>query len=210
MSDTLRKRGREPEVLLDSIEVRDSKRFNGEETDLFRPLPLLDKTLPEEKAACNEDIANGIMRSVEEEISASTFYGPIAVDNSSASDIFGGYEGQSLVSDSGIDLCYLLEASDDDLGIPSGPVLDFKDEVSQFPKETLSAEGLSKNPDLKCQGEDWDFENEFENHQKFELFEDSWDARETQDYMNRDFVSQDMYFDDDFSAAWTSETAGCL
>jgi len=212
MPDTLGKRSRESEILPDSTEVRESKRFNGEETDPFRHLPLLDKTLAEKEAASSEDVVSGVMRSLEEEISAtfSTFYAPISVDNSSASDISHGYKGQAVVSDSGIDLCYLLEASDDDLGIPSGPVLDFKDEECQFRMETLSAEGLSENPDLKCQGEDWDFENEFENVQQFALYQDSWDASEMQDYINRDFVSQDMFSDGDFSAVWTLEAAGCM
>lgn len=210
MSNTLRKRGREPEVLLDSNEAREFKRFNGEETDLFRHFPLIDKTLAEEQAACCEDVVCGVMRSLEEEISAtcSTFYAPISADNSSASNISRGYESQTLVSD--IDLCYLLEASDDDLGIPSGPVLDFKDAVCQFPKETLSAEGLSENPHQKFQGENWDFKNEFENYQQFAVYEDSWAASELQDYMNRDFVSHDVLLDGDFSAAWTFDTAGWM
>lgn len=212
MSDTLRKRGREAEVLLDSTEVQESKRFNGEETDPFRHLPLLDKTLLEEETASSEDVVSEVMGSPEKEISAtcSTFDAPIAVDNSSASDIFRGYEAQTVVSDPAVDLWYLLEASDDDLGIPSRSVVDFQDEVCQFPKETLSSEGLSENPDLKCQVKDWDIENFFENNQKFELIEDCWDAIEMQDYINRDFVSQDTYFDGDFSAPWALETAGCM
>jgi len=212
MSNTLRKRGRETEVLLDSNEVREFKRFNGEETDLFRHLPLPDNILAEEQAVCSEDVVCGVMRSLEEEISAtcSTFYAPISADNSSASDISHGYDSQTLVSNSDIDLCYLLEASDDDLGIPSGPVLDFKDEICQFPKETLSAEGLCENPDLKFQGENWDFKNEFENYQLFALYEDSCHASELQDYINSDFVSEGMFLDGDFSPAWTLETSGWM
>jgi len=199
MSETLRKRAREPEALPNSAEVRESKRFNGE--DKF--------TLSEEdEAASSEDFVSEVMRSLEEEISAtcSTFYAPMPVDNSWAFDISRGCEGQTLVSDSGIDLCYFVEASDDDLGIPSGPVLDCKDEVCEFPGETSRAEGLSENPDLKCHSENWGFEDEVENYQQSALYEDVWNV---QDYMNRDFVSQDMCFDGDFSGAWTLETTGC-
>jgi len=35
---------------------------------------------------------------------------------------------------------------------------------------------------------------------------DAWDASELQDYMNRDFVSQGMLFDGDFSTTWKLET----
>jgi hypothetical protein len=69
------------------------------------------------------------MRSLEEEIAAtcSTSYLPSnSEDNSAASDIFSGQESQTLDYDSGVDLSYLLEASDDDLGIPPSPVLDLK------------------------------------------------------------------------------------
>lgn len=217
MSDTLRKRGRETEALLDSTDVQDYKRFNGtgEEMDLFRHFPaVLGKTqLADREASSNEDFLSGVMRSLEEEdisTTTSTFYAPISVHNSPASDICRGYEGQTLVSDSGIDLSYLLEASDDDLGIPSGPSLDFNNEICQSSHEILSAEGLSENSDLKCEGENWDFEDEVvENYQQFVLYEDAWDVSQVQSYMNREFASQDMFFDGDFSAAWTSETIGC-
>jgi hypothetical protein len=104
------------------------------------------------------------MRSLEEEISAtcSTFYAPNSEDNLSASDISSS---QSLISDLGIDLCYLLEALDDDLGIPSSPILDLKDQVCQSPKESLSAEGFLEKSDLKCLSENWHFKDEFENYQ---------------------------------------------
>jgi len=215
MSDTLRKRCREPEALPDSTDVPESKRFNGigDETDLFRHLPLLDKTLAEnEECASSEDFVIGVMRSLEEEISAtcSTFYAPISGDNSSAYDICSVHESQTLVSGSDIDLCYLLEASDDELGIPSSPVLDSKDKFCQPSKETSPAEGLSETTDLKCQGENWDFVDEFQNYQQFALFEDAWDVNHVQDYMNQDFISQDMLFEGEFSAAWTLETAGCM
>jgi len=208
MSDALRKRSREPEAQLDSIDVRESKRFNGEETDLFPLLPLLEKTVaPEEEEECayGEDFVSDVMRSLEEEISAtcSNLYTPISGDNSSALGIYSGHENHLHIgfSDSDIDLGYLLEASDDELGLPSSPVVEDKDEFCESPKETMTVEGLPENLDIKCQGEIWDFE-EFENYQQFALFEDVWDGSQVQqDYMNRDFISQDMFLDGDLSAA---------
>lgn len=220
MSATLRKRCLEPEALPDFTDLRESKRFNGicEETDLFLHLPLIEKTPAEneevnEECASSEDFVTGVMRSLEEEISAtcSTFYAPISGDNnSSAYDICSVHEGQTLISDSDIDLCYLLEASDDELGIPSSPILDSKNEFCQPPKETFTAEGLSATPDLKCQGENWDFVDEFQNYQHFALLENAWDANHVQDYTNKDFSGQEMLFEGDFPAAWTLETAGYM
>jgi hypothetical protein len=210
MSQTLGKREREPESLKDSIDVGEPKRFHGEETDRF--LLQLDKTLSdedeEEECAPSEELVNGVMRSLEEEIAATctTSYLPSNSEyNSAASDIFSGQESQTLDFDSGGDLSYLLEASDDDLGIPPSPVLDLKHEVCPSPKETV--EGLSENPYLKSLGENWHFEDNFDNYQQFTLYEDAWNASHLQDYMNKDFVSQSMLFDGDFSVAWRLETA---
>lgn len=204
MSQPLRKRGREPEDLPDSTDVRESKRFNGEDTD------RLDETLVEEEdCAFSEDFVSGVMKSLEEEISAtcSTFYAPISGDNSPALDCSSG---QIIVSASDADLSYLLKASDDELSIPSNTVLDSNDKFCQFTEETLTAGGEGLYPDLKGQGENWDFEAEFEKYQQFALYEDAWDASQVQDYMNRDFMSQEMFFDEDYSATSTVETAGCM
>lgn len=147
MSQTLGKREREPEPLLNSSVVAEPKRFHGEETDQF--LLQLDKTLSDEDEECapSEELVSGIMRSLEEEIATtcSTSYLPSnSEDNSAASDIFSGQESQTLDSGSAFDLSYLLEASDDDLGIP---VLGLKREVCPSPKE--ASEGLSETPYLK-------------------------------------------------------------
>jgi len=206
MSQTLRKRGREPEVLQDSTDVRESKRFNGQETDPFRHLPLLGElAAAEEECTPIEDFGCGAMRSLEEEISSacSTSFVPNSGDDSANSDISSGHECQTLVSESGIDLCYLLEASDDELGIPPSPVLDLNEEVYQSRKEILTIESFWENQDIKCFSENNFFEDDFVNNQQFELYEDACDASQLQDYMNRDFVSQDILFGGDFSAAWT-------
>lgn len=203
MSQTLTKRGREPEDLLASTDVQKPKRFHGEETDRF--CHLLQE---EEECAPSEEVVNGIMRSLEEEISATCFTSYVSTnsgDNSASSDISSGQEGETLASISDIDLFYLLEASDDELtGIPLSPVLDFTDEVRQSPKAT--AEGLLENSDLTSFDEIWHFDDNFQNYQQFALHEDAREESELQDYLNGDFVSQDG----DFSAAWTLETASCL
>lgn len=214
MFDIHRKRGGELEAPPNSTEVRESKRFKGEETDLSSEFSQLDRfTLAEEEAAASsEDLVSGVMRTLEEDISAtcSTLYSLIPVDNSWAFDISCGCEGQTLVSDSGIDLSYLLEASDDDLGIPSGPVLDLKDdEVCQFLWETSPAQGLSENPGLNYVSQNWSFEDEVENDHRCVLYEYTWDYSQVVDYMNRDSINQGMFFEEDFSAAWILETTDC-
>lgn len=211
MSQTLRKRGREPEALPASTDVREAKRIHGEETDRFYHLLQLDKTVAQEEEACapSEEVVNGIMRSLEEEIGATCFTSDYLWENSASSDISSGQEGETLTSDSDIDLFCLLEASDDELGIPLSPVLELKDEVQQSPKETC--EGLLENQDLKSLDEIWPFEDDFEKNQQICFNEDGCtEASQLQDYMNRDFVSQDMFFEGEFSATWTLETGGFL
>jgi hypothetical protein len=212
MSQTLKKRGREPEALPVSTDVREAKRFHGEETDRFCHLLLLDKMLSQEEEECapSEEVVNGVMESLEEEIGTTsfTFCPSNSGDNSASSDISSGQEGETLASDSEVELFYLLEASDDELGIPLSPVLDSKDVIWQSPKET--SEDLLENPDLKSLSEICHFDDDFESYQQFALYEEACEASELQDYINRDFVSQDMFFDGDFSAAWPLETAVCL
>lgn len=213
MCQTLGKREREPEFLQDSIGDGDRKRFHGKETDGF--LSQLDKTLTEgeeeEECAPNEEAVNGLMRILEEEIgtTSSTSYLPSnSEENSAASYTFSSHESQTLGSDMGIDLSYLLEASDDDLGIPPSPVLELNDEI--FPSPNQTTEGLSENAYLKSLGEDWLFDDKFDNFPQLTLYEDSWDASQLEDYMNRDFVSQSMLFDWDASVVCRLETAGGL
>jgi hypothetical protein len=211
MSETLRKRGREPEALLDSIDAGDPKRFHCEETDRLFHLLQLDKTLSddEEECALSEELVNGVMRSLEEEIAAtcSTSSHPSnSDDNPAAADISSGHEGETRDSDSGIDLNYLLEASDDELGIPPSPVLDLKDEVCLSARGT-SASDLTENPDLKFLSENWHVECDFESYEQF-VFDDAWDARQMQDYLSRDLVSQGTFYDGSISAPWRLEAAG--
>jgi len=202
----LRKRDREPEALPDSIAVREPKRFHGEETYILLHLLQLDQTLADdgeelEEFAPSEELVNRVMRSLEEEIAAtcSTSYPSSNSGVKSAGpDISSGHEVRTRDSDSAVDLRYLLEASDDELGIPPSPVLDLEEEVCQSPKET--SESLWEKPDLKSMGENWHFEDHFDNYQQFAMYGNSWDAIQLEDYMNRDFVIQATVFYGDFSA----------
>jgi len=198
MTQTLKKRCLERGALPDSIDILATKR---ERTDCFLQLLQFDKTLADETEECSptEEVVNGVMRSLEQEIagiSCTSYLTSNFVDNSAAYDISNGPGDQTLASDSGIDLCYLLEASDDELGIPPNPYLSWKDEVHQFPKEI--SEGLWETPDLQSLGENWLFEDDFENYQQFTQYENALDP--TQHYI-LDFVSQGMLFDWDLPAA---------
>jgi len=204
MSQTLRKRGREPEAQMESVDVQEPKRFHGEETDRFLHLLQLDKSLPddeeEEECSPSEDLVEEVMRSLEEEIgvacSTSYAYSSSGDNNSVDSDISIGHEEQTLDSDPVFDLCYLLDASDDELGIPPSPELDLKYDFCLSPKQT--SEGLLESRDLKSLGENWHFEDDFENYQQFALYGDAWNVSQLRDCMNRDFVSQGCLFGGDF------------
>jgi hypothetical protein len=149
----LRKRDREPEAMRDSVDVREAKRSHGQQTDRFPDLLQLDRILSDdddEEFAPSEELLNGVMRSLEEEIGAtcSTSYpSSSTADNSAGPDISSDQEGETRDSDFGVDLCYLLKASDDELGLPLNVVLNLKDEVCLSTKET--SEGLLESSDLK-------------------------------------------------------------
>lgn len=208
MSQTLRKRGREPESL------PDSKRFNGQDTDPFLDLPLLHETVAaaEEECDSSKDFGCEAMRNPDEEVNAtcSTFFDSNFGDESANTDICGEHERQTLVSESGIDLCYLLEASDDELGIPPNPVLDLKDDICQSGEEIFISDGFWENLDVKCVDEIKVLEDDFDNNHQLELYEDVCDARQLLDYMNREFVIPEILFEGEFSAACTLETGGCI
>jgi hypothetical protein len=210
MSQTLSKRGREPEALADSIDVREAKRFLGEETDRFLDLLQLEQSLAEEEEDCapSEELISGVMRSLEKEIAVTCRTSNLCSnsgDTSAASDTCGDHEGQTLDSDAGVDLSYLLDASDYELGIPPSTTLNLKDEDWLSRKET--SEGLSEYPDLKYFCENWQFEDGFESYQQFALYEDAWNESQLQDYLNTDFICPGMLFDEDFSGLWRLETA---
>jgi len=202
----LRKRDREIEAPPESTDVQTQKRFHGEETDEF--LHLIDQTLAEDdeedEFSPSEEVVNRVMRSLEEEIgtTCSTSYpSPNSGYDSAATDISGISEGLTRDTDLDVDLCYLVEASGDDLGIPTSPVWDITEEFCRSSEETQE-EGLTGNPNIKSLCENWHFVDEFENHQLFEFYEHAWDATHLEDHLNIDSVSQVMLFDgESFSAA---------
>lgn len=210
MSQILRKCCGEAEGPPDYIDVQEPKRFHGEEREQFLQLLQLDETLADDEVECahSEELVNDVMRSLEEEIAATRCTSnPVfnSTENSVAFDISSGNEIQIREND---DLCYLLEASDDQLGIPPSPALMLKDEVCISPMDT--SDGLSENRNLKSLSGNWHFEDEFENYQQFALYENLSDTLQLEDYMNRDFLGQAMLFDGDFPTTWELETCNSM
>lgn len=214
MSETLRKRGREPQALGDSIDAAHPKRFCSEETDRFLHLLQLDKTLSEDDdddCAPSEELVNEVMKSLEEEISATSSTSHhisnsgdnLATDNASRDD-----PDRTQDSDLGDDICYPWHASQGEPGIPPNPILDLNDEICQSPNRTM--DGLLESMDVKSIPENWHLEDDFESYQQFALYEDAWDASQLQDCINRDFVGQGMLFDGGVSAGWKLETFGAI
>lgn len=207
MSQILRKRCGEAEGLPDYIDVQEAKRFHGEEREQFLQLVQLDQTIADDEveSAHSEELVNEVMRSLDEVVAATSNRAFNSTENSVAFDISSVNENQIRDND---DLCYLLEASDDELGIPPSPGLMLKDDVCISPKET--SDGLSENRDLKSLGGNWHFEDDFENYQQFALYEKLSDTLQVEDYMNRDFLGQPMLFDGDFPATWELETCSSM
>lgn len=188
-----RKRHREPEVLADSVGVGERKRFHSEEVDRFLHVLQLDQFFAnddEEEFASSGELLNEVMRSLEKGIAATC-------SNSAGPDITSGHEGQTLHSDSAVNLSYLMEASDEELGIPPIPVLDFKKDVCQSSKDIF--EDLMKDSTLKSIGENWYLEKDFQNYEQSILYGNSLDEIQLDDYVNRDFISQTMLIEGDFS-----------
>ncbi|GLJ07837.1 hypothetical protein SUGI_0075210 [Cryptomeria japonica] len=203
MSGLLNKRSREEEALQDS-----SKRFHcgTEQQNLYT---LEDFEFPENfqetepKCCASEEAVCADLRDFEEEIGAMSpsaseqgFSGLNREDDSLASDMTSGYGN----SEDGIDLCYLLEASDDELGIPPTPVYNFEgEENSGF------ASDFNENADLKDFLEKWHFEDNFVDCREFSLIEDSaaiaWDDLA---------ASQGLFVDGDCYQSWGLENAGDL
>jgi len=212
MTQTLRKRDREPEALLVSTDVLEAKRVHGEETERFSPVLQLDKILSqeEEEWGASEEVINEVKKSLEEEICTPRFNScpSNSGDNLTSIDISSGQEGETLASDLGDDLFYLLGLSDDELGIPVSLLTNMMDEVHQSTEETW--QGLLEKADLKSISQVWEFEDDFGNYQQFASYDDAHEARELQGYIHTDFVCQNTFFDGDFSATWTLEAAGCL
>ncbi|GLJ07836.1 hypothetical protein SUGI_0075200 [Cryptomeria japonica] len=214
MSGVMKKRSREEESLENS-----PKRFHGrtEEQNLhtledFELAEDFQET--EEKCSVSEEAVSEVLRGLEEEIgvmSSSTsdqgLSGSSREDDYSslASDMTSGYGA----SEGSIDLCYLVGASDDELGIPPTPLFSSEDHGGQagFPSEEDDS-GFSsdfvENGELKGFLEKWHFEDDFVDCAQFSFIEhaaaSAWD----------DVVSQGLFVDEDYSQSWGLETAGDL
>lgn len=193
MSGLLKKRGREE---ADEVAFEPKRCFREAEI-----LNLLEDVDSEDRNT-SEELLSGVMRSLEEEIgvSCSTSY--------EGSDTSGLSRESSILSDiacgsgaaNGVDIDYLLGASDDELGILPSCLLDFGEENSA-PQTILTGDGGStplgfENPELKgLSSINWSFEDDLVEYRQF-----SYDLGD---------VVHDA-FDGDDSAYWRPETAGGL
>ncbi|GLJ07830.1 hypothetical protein SUGI_0074990 [Cryptomeria japonica] len=166
MAGLLKKRCREDEAPLTS-----PKRSRAETEKLI--FELLEE---EEKCTASEEVVNGIMRSLEEEIgltSCSTSYDSSSGskrDESVSSDMTSRY------GDSGeINLDYLLEASDDELGIPLQNSEEDHNLFSSSSKEEFlnPCFGSAENQEFKGFVDNWFFEDDLEDYRQFAVFDDA-------------------------------------
>ncbi|GLJ07831.1 hypothetical protein SUGI_0075000 [Cryptomeria japonica] len=166
MSGLLKKRCREDEAPLDS-----PKRFRAETEKLI--FKLLED---DEKCTASEEAVSGIMRSLEEEIgitSCSTSYDSSAGlkrDESVSSDM------TSCCGDTGeINLDFLLEASDDELGIPLQNSEEDCNLSSTSSKEEIlnPCFDFAENQEFKGFVDNWLFEDDFVDYRQFTVFDDA-------------------------------------
>lgn len=184
MSVVLKKRSREEEALLSS-----PKRFHGR-TEQQYPHTLEDVELVENFQGEEQLVMTSL---VEEETGVSLFSGD---------DMAGGCGNRE--SETVIDLGYLLQASDDELGIPASPVVNI-DGQDVCAASSSDEEGygncfdFSDNAEPKVFLDNWHFEDDFVDYAQFAVFDDTaasaWDV-----------VSPEAFIDGDYSASWGPET----
>ncbi|KAH9312574.1 hypothetical protein KI387_027609, partial [Taxus chinensis] len=180
MSGLLKKHSRESDTLQDS-----PKRFHGETEQqillLLEDSETLEKIQPQEECVESEDLVIRFMRSLQEEIGlacstsdeASGGSSGLTRDGSAASDMTSGYG----TPECGIDVDYLLGASDDELGLPLSPLLNSEGQhASSSSVKIGSAASLldfSENAERKGFVENWHFEDDFVDFRQFVGFEDA-------------------------------------
>eukprot|EP01018_Ginkgo_biloba_P025657 Gb_16121 [translate_table: standard] len=219
MSGLGKKRSRESETVVNSTssednECAETKRFHGltgGETNhqflhLLEDMDSVENSLEEDHTPADEELVYGVMRSLEQEIgvaksstSSEESQYVLSRDNSVVSDVSSD---QSHGFDYGVDLGYLLEASDDELGIPPSPILDLKDQVCCSKDSSLPE--LSELQNV-CLDGNWHFEDEFANYNLYEFGDALMDANQLQEYTMREFISPS---EGDYSVPWRLETAG--
>lgn len=166
--------------------VHDSPESKKLKEDLFDFLDETDTACPS-----SQDL-DSVLRSLEEEILVAS-HSPATKNPAPIVDLTS-YSGDSLP-----DLGYLLEASDDELGLP--PSINSGTELQQ--EETELVRVLSESSGI---GEFWGFEAQFPNYDSFDL--ETAENSEFVAYDNGLFAHSDVYFDSsDFSDfSWHSET----
>lgn len=114
-----RKRGRDEDDDLISCDLSEAKRFNGLTAQGEELLHLLEDMDPNDEKCLedSEELVNGVIRSLEEEIGVQPSCSHDRLnENIQLEDLLFVESANSL--DTNVELGYLLEASDDELGIP--------------------------------------------------------------------------------------------
>ncbi|XP_057828603.2 uncharacterized protein LOC131039784 [Cryptomeria japonica] len=184
MSELLKKRSREEEVLQNS-----PKRFQGRNEQQY--LQTSENIQFVEKIKGEEQLA--ITSFVEEETGVFLFSGD---------DMTSRCENKE--SENGIDLSYLLEASDDELGLPASPVANIDNQnvcaaASSDKQGFGTCSDSAENAEQKDFLENWHFEDDFVDYAQFAVFDDAaasaWDV-----------VNLEAFIDGDYSTSWELET----
>lgn len=152
-----RKRGREENDELSSCDVSEAKRFNGLTAQGEELLHLLEDMDPNDEKTLedSEGLVEGVIRSLEEEIGVHPSCSTDSLDENIELEDFL-LAGNSL--DTNVELGYLLEASDDELGIP--PTLTGVPEDQSSSEESCADILDSPAVENEYYGDLWQFEDE--------------------------------------------------
>lgn len=201
-----RKRGREENDELSFSDVSEAKRFNGLTAQGEELLHLLEDMDPNDEKSLgdSEELVEGVMRSLEEEIGVQTSCSSNNLDeNIQLEDFLLAESANSL--DSNVELGYLLEASDDELGIP--PTLTGVPE-DQSSSDESCADILDKPAvENKYYGDQlWQFEDEVSGYDMLE-FGYGCDVSRFNEIEGKDFVvNNGMLFEhSDVDQSWRQE-----
>ncbi|CAL0300284.1 unnamed protein product [Lupinus luteus] len=165
------------------LDLSESKRLRDDLLEFFDEADLIPST---------EDL-DSIMKSLQDEISASPSPAPINVTSNSG-------ESQPHIG-------YLLEASDDELGIPppgDSSVKDGKKEDAELFRVSSDSSGF---------GELWQFEDHVTRYDSFDMGNGFGYMNNNTDYVAFDglFDHSDLYYDSaEFSESWRHETMPAL
>ncbi|XP_028783394.1 uncharacterized protein LOC114739503 [Neltuma alba] len=169
----------------------DESRLESPEVKRFRD-DLFDLLDDNEPALSSQDL-DSVMKSLQEEISASSSPAPVV----------------DLTSDSGESqpqIGYLLEASDDELGLPPpGGELVKQDGNGELPNELLHV-----SSDSSGIAEFWEFENQIPSYDSFDLGTGvEYNGNTNTEYVEFDglFDHSDVYYESaELSESWRHET----